>query len=296
MRIPRHFLFCGATVVSLFCFRAPADSLEQAAAGASILSKALTFHASFDRGGDADFALGDRRVYTATSYKKREDTQPGIGNPDVVLAPEKGRFGGALEFKKKNTKAIFFKAERNVSYNSKNWSGTVSFWLSLDPDRDLDPGYCDPIQVTDEDYNDGALWVDFSKDEKPRLFRLGVFGDLKAWNPKEIGPDKNPDFMRRLLVVTRPPFSRGQWTHVVIAHSALNTEAGVAKLYLNGKLQATTEKIREPFTWDLSRAAIRLGLNYTGFYYDLAVFSRELDEKEVDALHRLEKGAASLHP
>ncbi len=271
MRIPGHLLFCGMTVVSLFCFGAPPGSQEPGATGASILSKALTFHASFDQRPDADFALGDRRIFTAASYKKREDTQPGIGNPDVVLAPGKGRFGGALEFKRKNTKAIFFKAERNIAYNSKSWGGTVSFWLSLDPDRDLEPGYCDPIQVTDEDYNDAALWVDFSKDERPRLFRLGVFGDLKAWNPKGIGPDENPDFKRRLVVVTRPPFARGQWTHVVIAHSGLNTEAGVAKLYLNGKLQGMTEKIREPFTWDISRAAIRLGVSYVGLYDDLAV-------------------------
>src|SRR5215210_2311741 len=33
------------------------------------LAAALTFHASFDSGPDADFGLGDKRIYTAASYK-----------------------------------------------------------------------------------------------------------------------------------------------------------------------------------------------------------------------------------
>ena len=152
------------------------------------------------------------------------------------------------------------------------------------------------IQVTAEAFNDAALWVDFTKDDKPRHFRLGVFGDLKAWNPKNLAADQNPDFNKRLIVVNQPPFGRGRWTHVVITHSGLNTEAGgVAKLYLNGQLQGTTEGIREPFTWDLSRAAIRVGVNYVGLFDDLAVFNRALTEQEVRELLRLRGGVSALH-
>lgn len=270
-----------------------------AAAGAlraDDLAKALTFHASFDQGADADFALGDRRIYTAASYKNREEAKPGIGNPDVGIAPGQGRWGAALQFRKKNTHAIYYQAEKNVAYRNQNWGGAVSFWLSLDPDQDLEPGFCDPIQVTDEAYNDAALWVDFTKDDKPRHFRLGVFGDLKVWNPKNLNADQNPDFNRRLITVTTPPFGRGRWTHVVITHAGLSTDAGgVAKLYLNGRLQGAAEGIREPFTWDLSRAAIRVGVNYVGLFDDLAVFNRALSDKEVDALYKLKTGARSLH-
>jgi len=260
------------------------------------MRKALTFHASFDKGAEADFALGDRRLYTATSYKTREDAKPGIGNPEVSILAGAGRFGDALQFRKKNTRAIFYPAEKNVAYRERGWSGTVSLWLSLDPDQDLEPGFCDPIQVTAEAYNDAALWVDFTKDERPRHFRLGVFGDLKAWNPSNLPPDKNPDFNRRLITVTRPPFARGQWTQVVITHSGLNTGAGgSARLYLNGRLQGTAEGIGEPFTWNLSRAAIRLGVNYVGLLDEVAVFSRALSEAEVRELYQLAGGAGSLH-
>jgi hypothetical protein len=261
------------------------------------LRKALTFHTSFDQAVDADFALGSKQLYTATSYKKREDAKPGLHHPDVSLASGAGRFGGALKFAKKNTKAVYYPAAKNVAYQPHNWNGTVSFWLSLDPETDLEPGYCDPIQVTDEDYNDGALWVDFTKDDKPRHFRLGVFGDLKSWNPKDLPPDKNPDFLGRLVVVKKTPFARRRWTHVAITHQGLGSaNGGVAKLYLDGVLQGKTPVISEPFGWDLERAAIRLGVNYVGLFDDLSVFNRELSAQEVKALYQLKDGVKSLKP
>jgi hypothetical protein len=258
------------------------------------LAKALTFHASFDRGYDADFALGDRRLYTASSYENRSDARPGIGSPDVSIAPGKGRFGDALHFKKKNTKAIYYQAEKNVAYKNENWNGTVSYWLSLDPDKELEPGYCDPLQVTDEDYNDAAVWTDFTKDDSPRHFRLGVFGDLKVWNPKNLEPDQNPDFLQRLVVVKKPPFASGQWTHVAITFSRLGSSSGLAKLYLNGHLQGTAQGIREPFTWDVARAAIRLGVNYVGLYDEVALFNRPLSDAEIQKLYQLKNGVGSI--
>lgn len=279
--------------VAILCL-AGNDPIAQEAAKDGI-ARALTFHASFDGGTDADFAAGDRKLFTATSYRKREDAAPGLASPDVAVARGRGRFGDALHFRKKNTRAIYYQAAGNVAFSPGGWSGTVSFWLSLDPDRDLEPGYCDPVQITDTDYNDAAVWVDFTKDERPRHFRLGVFGDLQAWNPKGIGPDENPDFARRLVRVTKPPFRAGEWTHVVVTFRDLGTSRGMASLYLNGQLQGKTETIREPFTWDVSRAAVRLGLNYVGLYDDLALFNRELSDREVAALYRLEKGAGALH-
>ena len=263
----------------------------------SDLGKALTFHASFDQGVDADYARGSKLLHTASSYKKREDAKPGLHHPDVSLVPGAGRFGGALKFAKKNTRAVYYPAAKNVNYQPRDWNGTVSFWLSLDPETDLEPGYCDPIQVTDEDYNDAALWVDFTRDDKPRHFRLGVFGDLKSWNPKDLPPDKNPDFLGRLVVVKKTPFARGRWTHVVVTHQGLSgTKGGVAKLYLDGVLQGKTPVISEPFGWDLDRAAIRLGVNYVGLFDDLSVFNRELSEQEVKTLHQLKDGVKSLKP
>lgn len=272
-----------------------AESSMTASSAVDALKQALTFHASFDDGPDAAFAKGDRRIYTAPSYDEQDKALPGIGNPDVEIV-EGGRFGYALQFNKKNVHAIFYRGEDNVSFNEGNWTGSVSFWLNLNPDVDLEPGYCDPIQITDSAYNDSAVWVDFTRDDTPRHFRLGVFGDLKAWNPEELQPNDNPDFLNRLVVVSQHPFQRGKWTQVVATYSDLGTGAGVAKLYLDGQLQGASEGIEEVFTWDMQKAAFRIGMNYVGLFDEAALFDRALSQEEVTALHKLQDGVAALHP
>ncbi len=245
----------------------------------------LTFHASFDGTTDATVAMGDKRIYFAPNYMEQSSAQPGLGTAPVELARGQGRRGDALRFKSKNTAAVFYRAEKNLAFDRDNWSGTVSFWLNLDPNTDLEPGYSDPIQITDKAYNDSAVWVDFTRDDKPRHFRLGVFGSLKAWNPSELPPDNNPAFNKRLVVVKQPPFTRGKWTHVAITFSGLGKN-GVARLYLDGMLQGESEPIIEPFEWDMSKAAIRLGVNYVGLMDDVMMFNRPLSREEIVALGR----------
>jgi hypothetical protein len=156
----------------------------------------LSLHASFDKGFDADVARGDGAIHSAADYKQQSGAKKGIGDADVALEKGSGVAGGnALRFRSKNTRALFFRGDRHVALGR----GTISFWLRLDPQKDLSPGFTDPIQVTDKAYNDSAIWVDFTKDEVPRHFRLGVFGSLKAWNPANTPPDKNPDFIKRLV-------------------------------------------------------------------------------------------------
>ncbi len=247
------------------------------AAFAADLARDLTFRAGFEGSTDAQVARGDKRLYAAPSYKEQASAVPRLGT-DVELVSGMGlKGGGALRFRKKNTQAVFYRAERNVAFDPEGWSGTISFWLNLNPDQDLEPGYCDPIQVTDKAYNDSAIWVDFTKDDKPRHFRLGVFGALQSWNPQNLPPDKNPAFLQRLVVVKQPPFDRGKWTHVGIVFADLG-KGGNAKLFVNGKLQGATPAIPEPFQWDVARAAIRLGVNYVGLLDDVAIFRRPLTD------------------
>jgi len=176
----------------------------------------VLFYSSFDDTLSADISVGDAAIYTAENYDKTDSAKPGLHNPDVVLAKRKGHVGDALHFKKKNTSAIYYNGSKNLGYSSESWSGSVSFWLQLDPEKDLEPGYCDPINVTDHKYNDAALWVDFTKGPH-REFRLGVMGDLEVWNPE----NKNDDaaVAKRTVAVNNPPFKSGKWTHIVITFS-----------------------------------------------------------------------------
>jgi len=276
--------------------RDPAEGPSgEAQEGQALLEASLTLHASFDHGFKADFALGDPQIYSAPSWDEAHDAEVGLTNPDIQIVSDHGRFGSALQFTRQNTSAIFYRAEEKVSYSENDLSGTVSFWLSLSPDLDLAPGYCDPIQITDQAYNDGAVWVDFTNTD-PRQFRLGVFGDLDSWNPEGVSSDENPRFEESLVVVESPPFRREEWTHVVITFEGLNADhVGKARLFLDGDLQGTIQDIGEPFSWDLPRVQVRIGVNYIGSFDDLALFDRALTEAEVSLLHGLERGVASLH-
>ena len=206
--------------------------------------------------------------------------------------PDQGRYGGALAFPKKEKAVVYYQAAGNVNYDKKDWSGSLSLWLSLDPDQELAPGYTDPIQITDVGYNDAALWVDFS-DKNPRSFRMGVYGDLSVWNPKNIPPDENPAFNERLRPAKDLPFGKGIWTHVVVTYEHLNTADGKATFYINGKRQGE-RKMKEPFSWELDKAKIFLGLNYVGLMDEVALFDRALQAKEVQMLYHVPGGLPTL--
>lgn len=269
---------------------------EQGPPPAEALNAALTFHAGFEDGMDGAFAKGDRRIYSAPSYKELDRRTPGYWGTEIEVAYDAGRFGHALRFNSKNEKALFYSAaEGNVAFSTEGWTGTVSFWLSVDPESELAPGFCDPIQITDSAYNDSAIWVDFTR-ETPRKFRLGTFGELSAWNPDNKPNDENPGFNDRLVVVDQPPFASGKWTHVVIVHENLGTLDGRSTLYLDGQSQGDSEGISETFEWASETASIRLGVNYVGLFDELAVFSTALTSDQVAFLHGLEGGVASLRP
>lgn len=254
------------------------------------IRKSLTLSANFDTGPDAEFAKGDKRLYTAASAERKE-SKPGLPAGEIEVAKGAGRHGSdALRFIKQSGKVIFYKAAGNVDYRRENWSGTVSFWLSLDPNKDLGNWYCDPIQITEKAWDNGALWVDFSKDEKPKHFRLGAFADQKVWNPTNRNFDNIPAAERPMYTVTEPPFGTGKWTHVAFTFENFNTSQpnGSAKLFLNGKLQGAVTGRNQLYTWDPEKAAIQLGMSYVGLYDDLSIFNRALSEAEIQTLHSFE--------
>ncbi|MEL6712668.1 MAG: LamG-like jellyroll fold domain-containing protein [Planctomycetota bacterium] len=259
-----------------------ATSSDDEIASVDALRASLSFCATYDAGVDADLARGDARLFTAPSYRQQSEAAAGLGAPGVVLAPDAGRSGGALHFQAQNRTALFYSAEGNVPTDGASLDCTFSFWLKLDPDLDLEPGFFDPIQVTDKSYDDGAVWVDFTKDETPRRFRMGVFGDKEVWNAEGLETKDHPDYEPRLVAVEEPPFTREQWTQVTVT---VDTGEGYARLYLNGELQGTSTRIAEAFTWDMERAAVRIGLYYVGYFDELMVFDRALDAAEVRALH-----------
>ncbi len=285
-------LFFGLSILFLFSCKQEktAIKLKEVDPTHISLKEALTLYSSFDSSVDADFALGDARMYTVANRKARDSAKVGLHKPDITRQDGKGKYGAGLVFTERSRGYIYYPSEKNIAYNQENWSGAISFWLQLDPEKDLKPGYCDPIQITDASYNDAAIWVDFTK-ENPRDFRLGVIGDRDVWNPSPNGPDnENPTFINQLAGVTNPPFSSNAWTHILINFQHLNTINGEASLYMNGELKATRTAIESPFSWELSQSNIYLGLSYIGLMDELSIYNRNLSNEEIKTLYTLENG------
>jgi hypothetical protein len=265
------------------------------------LAAALAFHAAFDGGVDARYAAGDPKLYWSPTFARRAEAQPGLPPTDTTHAPGAGRFGDAIRFTRRGAPVVFYQGGANTPYASSNWSGSVSLWLSTDPEGDLGVGFCDPIQVTPRMWNNGAFFVEFEKSKVPGAdipFRLGVYADFDVWNPTKRPFEQIPAAERPLVTVNTPPFAKGKWTHIVYTWESFNTGRadGVARLYLDGMPRGSLSPRQQTFTWDPAEAKIALGLNYIGLFDELAVFNRALTAAEVASLYTLERGVASLRP
>lgn len=273
-----------------------AGSFTSNAADASHLRHALLLHASFDRGVDADFAIGDPKLYSAPTGN-RSQARPGLPESNVVVhAQGEGRYGHALQFTKKMRPTVFFRGEKNLGYNTNGWSGAVSLWLRLDPDKDLQPGYCDPLQFVAQGWDEGNMFIEFSKDHTPRHFRYAILPVKKTWNPTNRGWEEIPDKDRPMVPVYKPPFRHESWTHVVFCFGNINSgrKDGFGRLYLDGKDQGAFENWPIAFNWDVPQSALTLGLSYVGWIDDIAVFNRPLTGEEVDAIYKLKEGVRGL--
>lgn len=274
---------------------APVASQESPGGVRKQLRSSLLFHASFDKGTDADFAYGDRRMYT-TESTNRSSVQAGLHSENIDRVDSGGRYGGMLSFKRKGRAFPFYRGRQNIAAPSADqpFSGTVSFWMQLDPARELPKGYVDPIQITDKKWNDAAFFVDFTQ-ENPRDFRLGAYSDYRVWNPQGLKYDDVPERDRPLIPVKKLPFAADKWTHVCFVWRSFNRDvAGEAVLYLNGQPQGVLSRPQR-FSWDPNRVGIMLGINYVGRMDDLAVFSAPLSREQIAALKDLPGGVAVLH-
>jgi len=262
-----------------------------AAAPGPALRGALTHHVSFDASLDADFSRGDRRAHFAGGPK---GAASGPGE-FVRIASDAGRFGGALHVTKKNPVKPYYTNAGILDYQASNWSGSVSLWLRLTPDEDLEPGYCDPVQIIGGDSKKGFIFLEWSKDERPRLFRYAVRPLFEIWNPRNQDWAKMTDAERPMVQVARTPFSRERWTHVVFTFERLNAgKAGVGRLYLDGQLQGSIRDWDLTFGWDPAKVQLMLAASYVGYMDDLAVFNRALTDAEVVQVKNLKNGIRDL--
>jgi hypothetical protein len=294
---PRSLTILLSVVLgSLGCTAADGDPRDIPTAG-DPLRVSLAFHASFDRGVEADFARGDRSLYHAASRDELVDRRPGLpAGGAVERVPGAGRYGGALRLSLESSPLVFFRGDGNVPFAREDWSGTLSFWLRLDPDEDLRPGYSDPVFITDSAWDDRSLFVDFTAEDTPRRFRFAAFADRGVWNPDGIGWDEIPVDQRPMVEIASPPFAGDRWTHVALTFQNFNTGEpnGAMHAYLDGEMVGSLTGRVQTYSWDPEKVIIILGLDYNGWIDDLAIFDRALSHEEIRRLYRLENGVATL--
>jgi Domain of Unknown Function (DUF1080)/Concanavalin A-like lectin/glucanases superfamily len=258
----------------------------------SRLAASLALHAAFDAGLDADFSKGDKKCY----LQQGANLIAASPNEEVRLVPDGGKFGGALHFTKKGNTRPTFRDAGSLGYNDRRWSGSVSIWLKLNPDLDLEPGYCDPVQIVGDDLKKGFIFLEWSKDETPRYFRYAIRPLFHIWNPDNVQWADIPFPKRPMVQVEKAPFTRDAWTHVVFSLANVNDKSHpqIGRLHINGKLQGTIENWDLTFGWNPEKVALVLGAAYVGYLDDLAVFDEALTDGEIRILHHLTHGVRDL--
>ncbi len=282
----KHFLFVLLLSTSVLL------SIVRAEKSADLKS-ALTFHASFDKEVNADFSLGDSISY----LRQGKENVPTKLNEELKISQGTGKFGNSLWFVKKGNTRPQFNGAKILNYNEKNWSSSTSVWLKLDPDKDLEPGYCDPVQIVGNDYKKGFIFLEWSKDESPRFFRFAIRPLFSIWNPTNVQWADIPFEKRPMVQVKNAPFSKEIWTHVVFSFENINNKNAkpLGKLHINGKLQGKIENWDLTFGWDPAQVSLVLGAAYVGHMDDLALFNRALSDEEVQKIFELKNGVSELY-
>jgi hypothetical protein len=264
------------------------------------LLKSATFYASFDAAVKADFGGGELTLSTRTNHKTEKGVyvyEKGFSEKSFRIAESKGIAGGALEAVDTlpDNGRIFFPAKGNVPYRKGGWSGSMSMWLSLDPDTQLKTKSCDPVQINQRSAGNGSLWIDFNDAKPNRNLRLGAFPVVTETRPmiKESREAWSP-----LIWVDAPGFRAGEWHHVVMNWWNFDTgrNDGRAAFYIDGKLMGLLKDLEYPLTmeWDLEKTGIYLAINLIGRMDEFAVFNRPLTPEEISLLREKPATLASL--
>lgn len=260
------------------------------------ISESVTFFASFDNGFQADYSRGDPTLFIAPSWTNRDLFQPFSDQADhIEIHENEGRYRHALRIENGYSPVYFYKGEENIQYEEENWSGSVTFWLRLDPEADLAPGYSDPIQITTRSWNDGSLYVDFTN-EQPRRFRFALFPDREIWDPQERDWEDVPVDEWPMVVLENMPFRSDEWTFVALSFRNYNSGEpnAVIDCYIQGEYVNSLENIEQTITWNPEEIAIWLGYNFRGYFDELAIYNRNLNRAEIKYIFELEGGLNSI--
>lgn len=232
-------------------------------------------YASFDQGVDADFSRGSGSATYQASVVQHDSSA--------------GRYGGALLFSAAqrgwNKDEFTFPAAGNFPYDTQSFSGTISLWLSCDPDEDLSPECpVDPFHISRR-AADGSFYLDLTRPNdarygSPRKLRLGIYNDSPA-NDRFIGG--------QLIVVGELNWKRGEWHHVAATWRNANSggKDGLSEVYVDGVRRGWMEGYEHRVTWNVEELTLGLGQRYAGKIDEVLILDVALSASQVKELYGL---------
>ncbi len=209
--------------MSILCCIAGLAGAAAPAVDEAALRKAVTLYASFDVEVKADVGGGDLSLWTRAAEdpaKKEYVYEKGFDAKVLKIVKGKGVAGGCLDATDTLPKngRVYFPAKGNLAFKKGGWGGAVSVWINTDPNTLIKSKFCDPIQITQKGANNGGIWFDVN-DAKPRDLRMGVFPAV----PEGGVAVKEEDPKAPMVRVPKVDFKRGDWHHVVLNWSNLDT-------------------------------------------------------------------------
>jgi hypothetical protein len=250
--------------------------------------KAVTFYASFDEAVKGDVGGGELRAGTRFPHPTEKGQfvfEKRIDSSVLKIANGKGIAGGAFAATDVVPKNgwLYFPVKGNLAYKKDGWSGSLSVWCNTDPHRLIKAKFCDPVQITQKGYDNGALWFDFN-DAKPRALRFGAF-TARPEGQKAV-PESDP----KVPLVRAPgvDWKAGEWHHVVLTFKNLDTGKpdAITALYIDGKLIGEVKDQAIAMGWNVEKANVYLSLGYVGLLDEFALFDRALSAEDVTLLHK----------
>ena len=262
--------------------------LATARADEAAIRKSVTLYASFDEHAKGDVGGGDLTLGTRSPHPTEKGKfvfDPEIDTAVIQVAKGKGVAGGALAILDLLPKNgwLYFPVKGNLAYKKDGWSGSASVWCNTDPNKLIKAKFCDPLQITQKGYDNGALWFDFN-DAKPRDLRFGAF-TTRPDGQKAIG---EADPKAPLVRAPGLGWKDGEWYHVVLTFQNLDSGKpdALTALYIDGKRIGEVKDQAIAMGWDVEKAAVYLAIGYVGLLDEFALFDRALTAKDVSRLHK----------
>lgn len=237
------------------------------------LSTHVLFFSNFEKGVDALSSAGSTLAEIDGALTTHHITD-GVGETDKTS-------DGYISFSK-GSGALIYEGKGNFPYEEKKaWSGSVSFWMGVDPKTDLEANYPEPFHIGKK-WDDAVIFVDFDKKNSPLSLRFGCY-------PDKTGEVTDEMVQKRVIRVEGLNWKNTEWHHIVISCKNFNSGKPNSEwaLYVDGVEKGRRKNLRQDLSWGPVAQSIRFNhYKYAGKIDEIAVFDIALGPADAKYLYK----------